>query len=252
MTHGMNTTWWQAIDFQWADVTSVLERNYFNVTAALVALEGQMPPQEPPIGTAYHPSRRIEFPWAFMVQQPYRKEEQEDVVLEAGPGRTLLQWMLSDYVKEVVSLESQECCDWCQKQLVEGKQASNIRPVVGDITCLEFPDNTFDKVFCISTMEHVTREKFQTGMDELVRVTKPGGTLAVTMDIVLGKAEPPVCGSQVRIPDLLELARRYNFAIPPYPPHMFVMQNDTCLLTIGLLYMKKGWKVGDWTTCEEG
>jgi SAM-dependent methyltransferase len=50
---------------------------------------------------------------------------------------------------------------------------------VGDATRLPFPSNTFDKIIASEVMEHIPDD---TGaLDELVRVLKPGGTLAVTV-----------------------------------------------------------------------
>ena len=245
MSFGMHD-WYQDASFSWADLKDILRQDWFDVSMTLRSIEEQYHR----MADSMHPTRRIEFPWAFTRMAPYRKEEEEEVVLEAGAGRTMFQVMLSWFVKEVVSLDLlPEETEWVRQNVVP--YAPNIRPVTGDITCLDFPDNTFDKVFSFSTMEHIPREKFQTAVDELVRVTKPGGFLAITMDVVLGKCEPPVCGSQVHLEDIYLLAQRYRFPVPSYPPYMLVLQNDTCLLTVGLLWMKKGWKVKDWAGREE-
>jgi SAM-dependent methyltransferase len=234
--------WFQEVELKWANFTDLLTPDWFDVTMSLRGLEiiyNKRP-------DSLHHFRRVEFPWAFNELKPYRKEAEEEVVLEAGAGRTMFQVLLSGCVKEVVSLDNGPSeTAWVQENLVD-KGITNLRPVTGDLTCLEFPSNHFDKVFCISTMEHVPREKFQDAIDEMVRVTKPGGQLAITMDVVLGKCEPPICGSQVHLADLNLLAYRYHFQIPLYPVHMIVQQNDTCLLTVGLLHIKKGWTVGDW------
>jgi SAM-dependent methyltransferase len=51
--------------------------------------------------------------------------------------------------------------------------------VVGDATRLPYPDATFDKIIASEVMEHIPND---TGaLDELARVLKPGGTLAVTV-----------------------------------------------------------------------
>lgn len=233
--------WWQEASLNWADLTDLLRQDWFELTMTLRSIEEQyhrMP-------DSMHYTRRIEFPWAFTRMAPYRKEAEEEVVLEAGAGRTMFQVLLAQLVKEVVSLDIMpEETEWVKENVVP--YAPNVRPVTGDITCLEFPSNHFDKVFSFSTMEHIPREKFHMAVDELVRVTKPGGFLAITMDVVLGKCEPPVCGSQVHLADLYRLAERYSFRLPNYPPHMMVLQNDTCLLTVALFHMKKGWTVADW------
>jgi SAM-dependent methyltransferase len=51
--------------------------------------------------------------------------------------------------------------------------------VVGDATLLPYPDATFDRIIASEVMEHIPDD---TGaLDELVRVLKPGGVLAVTV-----------------------------------------------------------------------
>jgi SAM-dependent methyltransferase len=51
---------------------------------------------------------------------------------------------------------------------------------VGDLQALPYRDETFDRVFCISVLEH-TRDPLRC-FDELWRVTRRGGTLTVTGD----------------------------------------------------------------------
>lgn len=47
-----------------------------------------------------------------------------------------------------------------------------ITPVRGDITALEFPDNTFDVVLCAEVLEHLTPSALQQACAELTRVAK--------------------------------------------------------------------------------
>lgn len=49
----------------------------------------------------------------------------------------------------------------------------------GDTFHLPFPDDAFDRVICSEVMEHV--HDFRAAARELARVTRPGGTLAVTI-----------------------------------------------------------------------
>jgi SAM-dependent methyltransferase len=54
---------------------------------------------------------------------------------------------------------------------------SRVRCVVGDGCALEFPDASFDTVLSIQVLEHVFEPMRM--LEELYRVTKPGGTLVV-------------------------------------------------------------------------
>jgi SAM-dependent methyltransferase len=48
-----------------------------------------------------------------------------------------------------------------------------------DITCLPFTDNTFDRVICAEVLEHIPDD--DAAIRELVRVLKPGKTLAISV-----------------------------------------------------------------------
>lgn len=66
-------------------------------------------------------------------------------------------------------------------------------PAVGDknpvnyypysATNIEFPDNSFDRVFCLSVMEHIPIEMWGNCMKEFQRVLRPGGRLVITLDM---------------------------------------------------------------------
>lgn len=56
----------------------------------------------------------------------------------------------------------------------------NIEIEKADVTKLQYPDNTFDKVLSISTIEHVLDDRL--GTTEMMRVLKPGGLLLMTTE----------------------------------------------------------------------
>ena len=47
---------------------------------------------------------------------------------------------------------------------------------------MHFEDEFFDKVFCISVVEHMPKQVAYDGMKEMARVLKKGGLLVVTVD----------------------------------------------------------------------
>jgi len=49
-----------------------------------------------------------------------------------------------------------------------------------DVCSLNCPDNTFDVVYSISTLEHVFNKR--SALSEMIRVTKPGGFVICTFD----------------------------------------------------------------------
>jgi SAM-dependent methyltransferase len=48
---------------------------------------------------------------------------------------------------------------------------------------LQFPDRHFDRVFCLSVMEHIPHDLWPACMREFVRVLRPGGRLVFTLDM---------------------------------------------------------------------
>jgi SAM-dependent methyltransferase len=51
-----------------------------------------------------------------------------------------------------------------------------------DIRRLSFPDNSFDKVYSISSIEHLPKDGDIRAIEEMARVLKPGGTAFVTVE----------------------------------------------------------------------
>lgn len=56
-------------------------------------------------------------------------------------------------------------------------------------TDIKFPDRYFDRVFCLSVMEHIPEELWQECMQEYVRVLRPGGRLVITFDMSTPQAD---------------------------------------------------------------
>ena len=53
---------------------------------------------------------------------------------------------------------------------------------------MPFPDARFDRVFCLSVIEHVTHDLWPACMREFERVLKPGGRLVITLDMETDEA----------------------------------------------------------------
>jgi 2-polyprenyl-3-methyl-5-hydroxy-6-metoxy-1,4-benzoquinol methylase len=67
------------------------------------------------------------------------------------------------------------------------KRISNRFKVPIDFRCesidrMSFEADTFDRVFCISVLEHMERKTAQDSLLEMVRVLKPGGMLVLSVD----------------------------------------------------------------------
>jgi SAM-dependent methyltransferase len=84
------------------------------------------------------------------------------------------------------------CCDMATHELSEVRKllaamveageappATLATAVCGDATRLPYPDDTFDRIIASEVMEHIPDD--EGALDELYRVLRPGGTLAVTI-----------------------------------------------------------------------
>ncbi|CAB1127827.1 Methyltransf_11 domain-containing protein [Candidatus Hydrogenisulfobacillus filiaventi] len=54
---------------------------------------------------------------------------------------------------------------------------------VGNLTALPWPDASFDRVFCLSTLEHLPEADQLPALRELARVLRPQGLLVLTVDV---------------------------------------------------------------------
>ena len=73
----------------------------------------------------------------------------------------------------------------------------------GDALRLPFPDDTFDRIIASEVLEHVSDD--QVALDEILRVLKPGGTLAATVPVVAARAD--LLGAVRRVPRALRRGR---------------------------------------------
>ena len=60
------------------------------------------------------------------------------------------------------------------------------------MAALDAEDNTFDRLFCLSVIEHVPADIAIRGMQEMARVLKPGGLAIITMDLCVSEDVPSI------------------------------------------------------------
>jgi ubiquinone/menaquinone biosynthesis C-methylase UbiE len=155
-----------------------------------------------------HWSRIFEWPWAAAAAALSHR----DVVLEAGGGHTEFQFLLARYVKHVVNYDVSQASLDDSELMAKQLGAANVLCRRGDLTSICYPDNHFDKVFCISVVEHIV-DYAEKAVDELWRVLKPGGRLLLTMDITK-KARPDCPFDIARAQRTLD---RWELQVPPMP-----------------------------------
>jgi len=176
--------------FEWAFLPRVIDENYFFVNDYLVRTEDRIFHKNI---YASHITRKFEYPWAFLNSQL----KKSDVVLDAGGGLGLIQYMFADIAAQVFNVDNRRSEDFekYDKIFIDkfrsliGETYHNLFFVSEDISCMSFEDDFFDKVFCLSVLEHNPVENQVEIVTELVRVLKPGGALIVTMDVMLDEKE---------------------------------------------------------------
>lgn len=103
-----------------------------------------------------------------------------------------------------------------------------------DFVRIEAPDNSFDRVFCISVLEHIEDSKVkQQGLQEMVRILKPGGKLIITFDT--GMAMP--FNPPLKIIELTGLIPDNGLDLQ-WPEFRFVDYGESCIDVFGLVLQK--------------
>ena len=180
--------------------------NWSPFSAELLNLENSLGKD---ICDSLHPTRIFEYPWVYSNLQPFSAS---DTLLDAGPGNTALQFLVSKEVKEVHSLDIYpDFIEWIAK-ICEEKHFDNVFPKLDSILNAPYPDEYFDKVICISVLEHLPKTQVGLAIGELIRLVKPGGKIALTMDIALVSTDKQMdindfrmlVGQQFIIPELVE------------------------------------------------
>lgn len=76
-----------------------------------------------------------------------------------------------------------------------------------------FPDRYFDRVFCLSVLEHIPQTDWKKCVQEFERVLKPGGRLIITLDMNLDQANDRLYSKLVNYCSL-KLVGDPRYAVP--------------------------------------
>src|SRR5262245_28885278 len=83
-------------------------------------------------------------------------------VLDVGANDGYISQFLVNYFDTVTALD-------LNKPPIE---VERVIPVKGDVTCLEFPANSFDTVLCVEVLEHIPSQLLSKACAELARVAR--------------------------------------------------------------------------------
>lgn len=133
---------------------------------------------------APYASRLWEYPWAIIEAQL----KPGMLCADVGSGQTPFTLYLKDVAHcHVVGFDSnvgtpQGTAQWGVSQ--DFIEKTGIEFVNSDIQFLNWADNSFDRVFCISVIEHIHDSKIRNiGMKEIARILKPGGLAIISVDV---------------------------------------------------------------------
>jgi len=137
------------------------------------------------------PVRWVEYPWAIMnsnLNKPLK-------ILDIGSGRSLFPIYLASKDHQVVCIDSDEILMTKISPKLAEWSGVKVDYKTNDATKLEFKDNEFDRVFCISVLEHLEEEKVDgkrvnyhkhnldvKAIAEMLRVVKPTGLIILTVE----------------------------------------------------------------------
>ena len=133
------------------------------------------------IASSLHFSRRFEYPWAILTATPFTDLD----MLDIGGGRGPLQFYLSRFGK-VTNLDiNAEDVAWVNTEASHLGCDKTLSALEGNATEINFPDCTFDRIFCISVFEHMGINNILKAINEIFRVLKYGGLAILTWDCSL-------------------------------------------------------------------
>lgn len=122
-----------------------------------------------------HKARTVADSLQFVV--PILKSDMTVLDIGCGPG-SITNDLAQNYVKKgkIIGMDNVE--DVLQGARDDAKAAgiTNVEYTTGDIHNLEFPDNTFDLVYCNQVLQHIGDQP--SALKEMKRVCKPGGIVA--------------------------------------------------------------------------
>jgi len=130
--------------------------------------------------------RQFEYPWAFDVAALRPKMR----VLEIGGGLAGFQFVLDQFGCQVVNVDPGMAkegwpCDKNSMAKLNRRFGTQVELRNTTVDNAELTDASFDRVFCISVIEHLPSRDAENIMQQAHRCLKPGGLFVITCDLFL-------------------------------------------------------------------
>lgn len=129
-------------------------------------------------------NRRWEYPFILSICDAFNPK---GFILDAGAGQSLMPFLLHDKDRIITALDIDDGSFYPKNSLDAWYQKMNntldlkIDFCNGNLSATNFKNSRFDFIYSISVLEHLT-EPFS-GLYELWRILKPGGIIAITIDV---------------------------------------------------------------------
>jgi SAM-dependent methyltransferase len=152
-------------------------------------------------------SRKVEYPWALISSEAIRLEGRnvkkqpkglkQVKVLDVGCGASPLLPYLAKRGYDCYGITPDPISDKYHDGLhgyipdLGSRIDVDIEFKRVGMEAIPYADNTFDKVYCISVIEHIEEDIMVKGAKEMARVLKKGGLLTITMDTHNPEVELP-------------------------------------------------------------
>ena len=123
--------------------------------------------------------------------------------------------------------------------LPEHQDDSPVHYAASPADALAFPEAHFDRVFCLSVMEHIPTALWPACMGEFGRVLRPGGRLIITLDMTTPEANRRLYRRLVEETDL-QLIGEPDYEVPLRSEEQQLRHPGHGYETIGLVWRKAG------------
>ncbi len=192
----------------WADYRFIASTEFFNVTREIRNIEDRFHShvQVGYMNDSMHNTRRFEYPWVVTCI-PYKR----GMVLDVGSGTSSLMTYLAPKCGEYYALDYDAEAIKQIDLIRETLGIKNLRPVYCNAEVIDvFPSDAFDVTISVSVIEHMNKDAFKKAIDEIVRVTKPGGVILLTMDVSTTKDS-----ERTDLEDLKWITDKFHIDMPP-------------------------------------
>lgn len=170
--------------------------------------------------------------WSRQWEYPYVASaipEKPAQILDAGSGFTFFTFYLAALGHEVYAVD----CDpqlrkyyqtiWSNDNVsAKANKASpegNVTFDIQDLHSLSFKSNSFDIVYCVSVLEHLSEK--ETVLREFARILRPGGLFVLTCDISLDGS------TEISLPDFFDMLKAVDSIFEYASVPTFQMDDDT-------------------------